>query len=91
MPHGTRISNSPQAQARYATERNWAIVESLARLGESSGHSMVQLAVGWLLGRPYVGSVIAGAMTSDQVAANVNAGETELSPEVLAQIDAITS
>ena len=91
MPAGTRIANSPQAQARYATDRNWDIVEQLAQLAAQRGVSMTQLAVGWLASRPYVGSVIAGAMTPEQVEENLLAGESKLSPDTLAEIDRITA
>jgi len=91
LPAGTRIANSPQAQARYATDRNWNLVEELAQLASLRGVSMTQLAVGWLVSRPYVGSVIAGAMTPQQVEENVQASETKLSVETLAEIDRITA
>lgn len=91
IPSGTRIANNPQMQARYATDRNWRVIEELAALAQESGHTMTQLAIGWLLSRPQVGSVIAGAMTPEQVEENVKAGETSLGSETLRRIDEITA
>ncbi len=91
LPEGARITNNPQAQARELNERNWAIVEKLAALAQAHGHSMTELSIGWLASRPFVGSVIAGAMNASQVETNVRAGEVRLASEVLAGIDSITA
>jgi len=50
---------------------------------------MLELAFGWLLGRPVVASVIAGASTPEQVEANVRAANWLLSPQELSDVDAI--
>ena len=51
---------------------------------------MLEVAFGWLLARPVTASVIAGAMTPEQVEQNVRAGAAKLSPEDLAELDRIT-
>jgi aryl-alcohol dehydrogenase-like predicted oxidoreductase len=51
---------------------------------------MVELAFTWLLARPTVASVIAGATKPEQVEQNAKAAEGELTPEELAEIDEIT-
>ncbi len=91
LPEGARITNNPQAQTTNLNERNWTIVEKLAALAQSHGHGMTELSIGWLASRPYIGSVIAGAMNASQVETNVRAGEAHLAPEVLAAIDSITA
>jgi aryl-alcohol dehydrogenase-like predicted oxidoreductase len=91
LPEGTRIASSVQAQQRYLNERNWDIIERLAQLAERAHIGMTELTVSWLLSRPFIGSVIAGAMTSQQVADNVRAAEAKLSPELLAEVDAATT
>ena len=50
---------------------------------------MLDLAFAWLLSRPAVASVIAGATKPEQVAANVAAGGWSLSDEMLARVDAV--
>jgi aryl-alcohol dehydrogenase-like predicted oxidoreductase len=54
------------------------------------GHSLGDLAVAWLLARPWLSSVIAGARKVDQVTANVAAAEWKLSPDEVKEVDAIT-
>jgi aryl-alcohol dehydrogenase-like predicted oxidoreductase len=90
LPPGTRITNNQQAQQRYFSERNWNIIEGLAQLAERKSLSMTDLAFGWFLSRPYIGSVIAGAMTAEQVRNNVKSAEAKLDAETLAEIDTIT-
>ena len=50
---------------------------------------MLDLAFGWLLSRPAVASVIAGATRPEQIAANVAAGAWRPGAEVLAAVDTI--
>jgi aryl-alcohol dehydrogenase-like predicted oxidoreductase len=47
------------------------------------------LAFAWLLAKPTVTSVIAGATKASQVSANAAAGQWRLSPEEVAEVDAI--
>jgi aryl-alcohol dehydrogenase-like predicted oxidoreductase len=68
------------------TERNLALAESLAQFAESRGHTLLDLAFSWLLARPAVASVIAGARSPEQVRANASAAGWRLSD---ADIDAV--
>jgi aryl-alcohol dehydrogenase-like predicted oxidoreductase len=54
------------------------------------GHTLLDLAFVWLLARPTVASVIAGATKPEQLEQNVKAAEGSLTPEELTEIDAIT-
>ena len=51
---------------------------------------MVELAFSWLLARPCVASVIAGASNRAQLEQNVAATGWQLRPEDLSEIDAIS-
>jgi aryl-alcohol dehydrogenase-like predicted oxidoreductase len=75
------------------TEENLAIVEKLIEFAESRGHTILELAFRWLLTRPEIPSVIAGAKSAEQVTANVAAGSSDwdLTAAELAEIDRITS
>jgi aryl-alcohol dehydrogenase-like predicted oxidoreductase len=48
---------------------------------------LLELAVSWLLSRPVVASVIAGASSPEQVRANVAASSWRLAPEELNVLD----
>jgi aryl-alcohol dehydrogenase-like predicted oxidoreductase len=58
-------------------------------VAQRSGHSVLDLAFGWLLSRSAVASVIAGATRPEQIAANVAAGGWRVGDDVLAEVDAI--
>lgn len=86
-PTGTRLDH-PYFRAGK-TEERLQRVEALARFAEDRGHALLELAFGWLLSRPVVGSVIAGATRPEQVAANVAAADWVLSSEDASALDEI--
>jgi aryl-alcohol dehydrogenase-like predicted oxidoreductase len=90
LPEGTRISSG--GYAKWITDQNMAVVESLIRFAESKGHTILDLAFAWLLAQPAVASVIAGAMNPEQVRANAKAGGSAswpLSAADLAEIELV--
>jgi aryl-alcohol dehydrogenase-like predicted oxidoreductase len=86
---GTRFATIPRLAERFSSDANWALVEQLAAFCAKRGRTMLELAFSWLLARPPVASVIAGATKPEQVDANVKAAEWALMPEDLAEIDAM--
>ncbi len=91
LPEGARLTTNQRAAERNLTERNWDIVERLGAFCETRGCSLLQLAFGWLLRRPAVASVIAGASTPEQVAADVAAAEWVLSRKDMDEVDRLTA
>jgi aryl-alcohol dehydrogenase-like predicted oxidoreductase len=89
-PQGTRFATTQRLADRYGTAANWTIVEGLADFSAKRGHSMLELAFSWLLARPQVASVIAGATKPEQVEQNLKAANWALTPEDLAEIDRLT-
>jgi len=89
-PQGTRLSESGAA-SRFITDHNLAIVERLIHFAESRGHTILELAFAWLLARPAVASVIAGATKAEQVNTNAAAAGWSLTDADLAAIDTILS
>jgi aryl-alcohol dehydrogenase-like predicted oxidoreductase len=88
-PEGTRLAAMGDRAASQLTDERLAKVAALEQLAERSGHTVLDLAFGWLLARPVVSSVIAGATRPDQVASNVAAGEWRPGDDVLREVDAI--
>jgi aryl-alcohol dehydrogenase-like predicted oxidoreductase len=86
-PEGSRLDTERFAKQR--SDENLEVVESLITFAESRGHTILELAVSWLLSRPVVASVIAGATRPDQVRANVASADWRLSEADLAEIDSI--
>ena len=62
-------------------------VETLIAFAESRGHTILDLAMSWLLARSEVSSVITGAMTANQVESNAKAASWSLSQAELAEVN----
>ncbi len=91
-PEGTRVAGMPDEQAaRVLTDGALAAVDELSGLAGSEGRSVLDLAVAWLLHRPEVASVIAGATRPEQVRANVAADAWTLPPALLEPVDRVTT
>lgn len=86
-PTGTRIASDSDR----LSERTLATVEALIAFAEARHRTILDLAVSWLLMRPEVSSVIAGATKPEQVFANANAASWLLSDSEMAEIDTILS
>ena len=89
-PAGTRLAQSKPLQERFFTDANLATVEKLAAFCAKRGRTLLELAFSWLLARPCVASVIAGATSPRQLELNVKAPAWELTPDDLAEIDRLT-
>jgi len=91
MPPDARLTYSARHSDRFISERNWRIVEALETFCTRRGRKLIELAFAWLLAKPIVASVIAGASTPEQVDANVRAaGVWTLSADEMAEVDRIT-
>jgi aryl-alcohol dehydrogenase-like predicted oxidoreductase len=86
-PEGSRFSGIPGLAARYSTDANWTLVEALEAFCAARQRPLLELAFSWLLARPVVSSVIAGATKPEQIEANAKAADWKLTPEDLAEID----
>jgi aryl-alcohol dehydrogenase-like predicted oxidoreductase len=79
------------AAERNLTDENWAIVERLAGFAAERGHTLLELSLSWLLHRPTVASVIAGATRPEHVEQNVRATAWALTPAEMQEIDRLTA
>jgi len=90
LPEGSRLANWKSLGDRYLTDANWRIVERLEDFCAQRGHTLLELAFSWLVAKPMVSSVIAGATKPEQVEQNVKASNWALAPEELAEIDRLS-
>ena len=89
-PAGSRLgTNLWNTGDRYLTAEKLALVGKLSQFAERHGHSLLELAVSWLLAQPAVCSVISGARTLEQLEQNTAAGNWKLTADELDQIDEI--
>jgi aryl-alcohol dehydrogenase-like predicted oxidoreductase len=89
-PQGTRLATVARLAERALNERNFTVVEALTEFATQRGHSLLDLAFGWLLTKPVISSVIAGATSAAQVEANVAASAWRLDADDMAAVDKIT-
>lgn len=92
MPAGARLTDAPRfANRGYVTDANFDKVEKLEAFARERGHSLLELAFGWLAAQKVTASVIAGATRPEQIADNVAAAGWKLSQEDLAAIDGLVA
>jgi aryl-alcohol dehydrogenase-like predicted oxidoreductase len=90
FPAGTRLAGMPADRAgAFASDRNHRLVTALDAVATERGHTLLELAFAWLAAQPAIASVIAGATSPAQIAANVAAVEWTLTPEDLAAVEAV--
>ena len=82
-PEGTRLSS----RETIATDEQFDLLELLEVYAEQRDVSLLDVAIGGLLIRPVISSVIAGATSPEQVRANVSAAEWEPSDDDVATLN----
>jgi aryl-alcohol dehydrogenase-like predicted oxidoreductase len=91
-PADSRLSTSVlPGMKRILTEANWDKLSKLEILAKEHGHTLGELAIAWLLAKPWLSSVIAGAHKAEQVTANIAAAAWKLTSEQVSAVDAITA
>ena len=75
----------------FATDERYEIVDKLTAYGEEIGHSVLDIAIGWLAAQPFVCSVIAGVTKPGQICQNVAAADWQPAPEQLETIGKIAA
>lgn len=88
-PAGTRAAASPSTSS-WQTPRNWDVQEKLLAFSQARGWTLAQMSLAWLLSRPAMFTVIAGADNPQQLTDNVKALSIRFTPEDLLEIDRIT-
>jgi aryl-alcohol dehydrogenase-like predicted oxidoreductase len=86
---GTRLQRWGDRAAGVLTDATFDKVDALSKWAGDHGHSILDLAFAWLLAKPGVVSIIAGATKVEQVESNAAAGDWRLTPEEVAEVDAL--
>lgn len=87
-PAGSRLATLAWSES-VATEDNFARIERLEEFAQDRGHSLLDLALGWLLSQTEVVSVIAGATSPEQIRNNAAASVWRLDAAELRAVDAV--
>ncbi len=90
-PEGTRLAANGRRAEEALTPANFDRLDRLQAFASARGKTLLDLAFAWLLARPVVSSVIAGATRPEQARANVAAAEWRLSAEEAAEIERLAA
>lgn len=88
-PEGTRLSDERFA-GRFLKQERFDVVERLEAFAMAQGHTLLELALSWLVSKPEVVCVIAGATKPEQIDQNIAAAQWTLSEDEFAQVDRLT-
>ena len=88
-PGDARLSGRGDGD-KYFNEANLETVEKLRAFAKTRDRTLLELAFSWLLSKPVVSSVIAGATKPEQIEANAQAAGWQLSEDELAEVDELT-
>ncbi|OGO19814.1 MAG: aldo/keto reductase [Chloroflexi bacterium RBG_16_50_9] len=88
---GWRLTSGVRLYGELFTDANWNKLAKLEKFAKERGHTVGELAIAWLLAKPWVTTIIAGAREVKQVTANVAAGKWQLTAEEVVALDAISA
>jgi aryl-alcohol dehydrogenase-like predicted oxidoreductase len=86
-PPDSRYGKNPKGGGMFITDSNFNQLEKLEAFARKHGHTMAELAIAWLVSRPWISTVIAGVTKPEQVTANVKAAEWKLTADEMAELD----
>jgi aryl-alcohol dehydrogenase-like predicted oxidoreductase len=73
------------------TAENFDLLAKLEAFATARSHTILDLAIGWLISQPGVSSVLVGASRPEQIGQNTNAADWRLTPEELAEVNEISA
>ena len=86
---GTRFDLREVYRDIYWYERNFEAVEKLEAIAGKYGHTLLELALSWVLVNPAITSAIVGASSAEQLQQSISAAEVTLEPEEIAACDPV--
>jgi aryl-alcohol dehydrogenase-like predicted oxidoreductase len=87
----TMLRQGIMARRPPLSDERLATVDQLSTFAQERGHSLLELAISWLVSQPTVASVLTGVTRPEQVVANASATRWRLTPEDLAAVEAIVA
>jgi aryl-alcohol dehydrogenase-like predicted oxidoreductase len=86
-PEGTRLTSGIHFYDGVLDNADFPLLERLTDFAQERGHTLLELAIGWLASQPAVGSVMTGATRVEQIEQNIKSSEWRLTHLELNQID----
>ena len=72
-------------------EKGYEVVDVLKQIAQNHGVTPAQVAIAWMLTKPFISSVIIGANKMSQLEDNLGAADLKLSPEEVDRLDTLTA
>jgi aryl-alcohol dehydrogenase-like predicted oxidoreductase len=88
-PAGARRSTF--AQPPVELEGGYDVIDAMVEIADAHGCAPGHVAIGWLLAKPFVTSVIFGISREEQLDDNLKAAHIRLTQEDIARLDALTT
>jgi aryl-alcohol dehydrogenase-like predicted oxidoreductase len=90
VPAGTRLAAKNRLSDLFWTQDNLELTHRIVEFCKQRKLNVLDVAFAWLLEKPFVPSVIAGASRPDQIDANIKAAAARLSGAELSALDKLT-
>lgn len=87
---GTRFAVKKDWAVRFDNERNWRVIELLKKIADAHNATPSQVALAWLLSKPYVSSIILGARSLTQLKDNLASENIVIENEQWRELDEIS-
>ncbi len=87
LPDSVRAEEN--ADRRFS-DQNWTIIETLVAVAEEVGMPPAQVALRWLLARPWVTAPIVGANTPEQLRGSLEGLDRPIPAEAMARLDEVS-
>lgn len=82
------------AAARHGEEGAEAeineVLSTLRRISADTGIPVHELSLGWMMGKPFIDSVLVGCRNTEQFSKNLTACQRVLSPDIMQEIDRVS-
>ena len=88
-PANFRLASGIAIYGNFFNDECFNKLTKLEKFAGERGHRVGELAIAWLLSKPYVSTIIAGARQAEQLTEHVAAGQWKLTAQEAADVDAI--
>ena len=90
IPEDSRYARMERPFLRFDLEKGYTVVEELKKLAEKYGATPAQIALSWVISKPFVSSAIIGVRSLEQLKDNLRAVNISLNEEDIQYLDELT-
>lgn len=91
MPEGSRLKLIPEFPAVRDWEKGHDILDVMRKISNERGRPVAEVALNWVLRKPWVTTALLGARTEDQLVANLKAAEWTLTEDEVKALDEVSA